>query len=111
MRKLHIDLRLSQETVDDLAAGKSVVIEDAEDRFVLIPPQEMDCDYGVHDVSEDPEEEEEEDPMTCHCAKCVSDRKKQVEDDKDDSFEIAESVQKLLEIFIEARRREHEAKA
>ena len=85
MRKLHIDLRLSQETIDDLAAGKSVVIEDAEDRFVLIPPQEMDCDYGVHDV------EEEEDS-----------------DDEDDSFEIAQRMQKMADMLVDIQNRAYE---
>jgi hypothetical protein len=110
MKKLHIDLRLSQETVDDLAAGKSVVIEDAKDRFVLIPPQEMDCDYGVHDVAE---EEEEEDELKPKCPSpgcpCMG-----YENEGEDDFEqikklqdiiIAEKMQRLVNMLVEIQKR------
>lgn len=85
------------------------MIEDAEDRFVLIPPQEMDCNYGIHKVAD--EEEEEQEPDGCQCTRCMIDRKKQVADEKDDSFEMADRIQEFLEILVESRRRAHEAQA
>jgi len=78
MRKLQIDLRLSHQTVTDLSEGKSVVIEDEKDRFVLIPPQEHDCNCGVRLDEEDKDE---------------------------DDFELAEKMQKLVEMLVELQNR------